>query len=328
LVEEYSGGITMKLSSIQVQDQKIVRHYDTGVILHIYYPDMWTQIVSYLSNLGEEFDLYVTVPDDVMISEKMIQTDFPKAQIFRCENRGRDIGPFLMVFSAISQLGYQFICKIHTKKSPHIPIGRDWGEDMLGKLLGSRNIILGIKKSFTEHPDWGIIAPYGHVVPWNYYWQENVTKVTELARAIGAPFENFDFCYVAGSMFWFRPEALFPILKAGIHPQDFEIEKGQVDGTLAHAIERLLGLSARFTGYKIAESDSCEVRLSEIPFQFALLIYVNGNQQQSLRMKEEKIQEIFNSKAWKFALILRRIRLMLIPINSLRERFLKFLFRG
>ena len=314
----------MDLSSIQSQDNKAIKLHDTGVILHIYYPEMWTEIASYLSNLGEEFDLFITLPNDVLISKEMIRVDFPNAQIYRCENRGRDIAPFLSVFSSISQLGYKYLCKIHTKKSPHIPIGRDWGEDMLSKLIGSSNIIQKIKKAFDEHPDWGIIAPYGHVVPWNYYWQENVAKVTELARAIGAPFENFDFCYVAGSMFWFRPESLFPIFKAGILPQDFEIEKGQVDGTLAHAIERLMGLTAYYTGYKIAESDSYDVRLSEIPFHFALLIYVQGQQQQAFKIQDE----IFKSKAWRLVLFLRRIRIWLVPMNSFRERVLRFLFPG
>ena len=52
-------------SSIQAQDIKPRKHSDTCVILHLYYPDMWNEIRSYLSNLGEQFDLFVTIPYEV-----------------------------------------------------------------------------------------------------------------------------------------------------------------------------------------------------------------------------------------------------------------------
>src|ERR687892_1682524 len=89
------------LSSIQTQDKKTLKHHDTCVVLHLYYPDMWDEIQSYLFNLGKEFDLFVTIPYEVNISVSRIRAQFPYAQIYGCENRGRDIAPFLGIFSAI-----------------------------------------------------------------------------------------------------------------------------------------------------------------------------------------------------------------------------------
>jgi len=111
------------LKLIESQENNIVKRHDTGVILHLYYPDMWNDMLSHLLNLGKQFDLFVTIPYEVDISENTIRANFPDAQIYRCENRGRDIAPFLAVFSAISKLGYKYLCKIHTKKSPHIVSG-------------------------------------------------------------------------------------------------------------------------------------------------------------------------------------------------------------
>jgi lipopolysaccharide biosynthesis protein len=82
-----------ELSSIQIQDNKTLKHSDTCVILHLYYPEMWDEIRSYLSNLGERFDLFMTIPHDVDISEHALRLQFPNAQIYRCENRA-DIEPF------------------------------------------------------------------------------------------------------------------------------------------------------------------------------------------------------------------------------------------
>ena len=359
----------MDLKLIESQENNIVKRHDTGVILHLYYPDMWNDMLSHLLNLGKQFDLFVTIPYEVDISENTIRANFPDAQIYRCENRGRDIAPFLAVFSAISKLGYKYLCKIHTKKSPHIVSGIEWQQDMLRKLLGSQKIISQIKKAFDEHADWGLIAPQGHVTPSNYFWKANTANVIKLAHSVDIPTDMIEFSFVAGSMFWFRPQSFDFLLKTGIFTQDFDLEQGQQDGTLAHAFERFFGLAANYAGYKIAESDSKEVRLSDISFQFRLLIQASQNQEQILiaqvaekeqavqslsaqvaekeqavqslsahvaekeqtvqslsaqvAEKENQLNQIFSSKAWKIALLFRRIRVILAPHNSRRARVLR-----
>jgi lipopolysaccharide biosynthesis protein len=103
----------------------------------------------------------------------------------------------------------------------------------------------------------------------------NAERVFKRARATGIPASDIDgleFSFAAGSMFWFRPQALSRLCDLALDADDFEAEDCQVDGTLAHAVERLFGLVAVHAGFKIAEIDSREARLSDVPFQLRLLM--------------------------------------------------------
>ena len=52
-----------------------------------------------------------------------------------------------------------------------------------------------------------------------------------------------------GTMFWYRPEALKPLFDLNLTEQDFPEEPLPVDGTIAHAIERLPVYIAWSQGY-------------------------------------------------------------------------------
>lgn len=240
---------------------------DTAVILHLYYPELWEEIKNYLSALKGKFDLFVTIPRQVDFSEDIILESFPQARFYRCENRGRDVAPFLAVLKAIYAQNYKYICKIHTKKSDHREDGATWRQDMLEKLIGSPKIVGNIKKALDSHPEWAIVAPKGHVVPYTFYWGSNQQNVENLAKRAGIPADNVAFSFAAGSMFWFKPEVFERLVKLDISTEDFDPEQGQVDGTLAHAIERFFGLLATHEGYQIVEASPDKIEIAADPLK-------------------------------------------------------------
>jgi lipopolysaccharide biosynthesis protein len=63
-------------------------------------------------------------------------------------------------------------------------------------------------------------------------------------------------------MFWVRPEALKPLRDLRL-AASLPLEKGILDGGLAHAVERVLSTSVVVAGYKLANSDGAQLLLNE-----------------------------------------------------------------
>ena len=55
--------------------------------------------------------------------------------------------------------------------------------------------------------------------------------------------------FPSGSMFWARTKALKRLYLLNLQYKDYPYERGQLDGTLAHAIERLLFFICEISGY-------------------------------------------------------------------------------
>jgi lipopolysaccharide biosynthesis protein/ubiquinone/menaquinone biosynthesis C-methylase UbiE len=230
-----------------------IKRHDTAVILHLFYPEMWDEIQAHLENLQDHFDLYISIPRSVEMDTAKILGRYPGTFFYRCENRGRDVAPFLSLYSAVYPLNYRYICKIHTKLSRHREDGNAWRQDLYKKLLGSPVTIQASKAILDEHAEVGVIVPQAHRLSSRVYWGKNAANVERLAHLAGIDFSGQEFGFAAGSMFWFRPRALYPLTLLPLSLDDFEVEAGQKDGTLAHAFERMFGLVPHAMGFQLTE---------------------------------------------------------------------------
>jgi lipopolysaccharide biosynthesis protein len=96
----------------------------------------------------------------------------------------------------------------------------------------------------------GLAAVEGHILPLDAYMGANKDPVDYLVTRLGLPDECIrDARFIAGSMFWARLVALRPLLDAHLGIWEFEDETGQIDGTLAHAVERMMTPVADVAGY-------------------------------------------------------------------------------
>lgn len=218
---------------------------DTAAIFHIFYPDLYEEMVETAQNLGDGCDYYVTIPEEQPELIATVSQQFPKARILHVQNRGRDILPFLEILKRILPLNYDLLIKIHTKKSLHRDDGTLWRQDVYQNLLGNPVIIAKARSAFQHDPRLGILGAEGHVLNVRFYMGGNQKIVDELiARTNLQPIQPLAFPFVASTMFWARPEVFTPLMNANITADEFPEEPLPPDGTLAHAMERFLGLLA------------------------------------------------------------------------------------
>jgi lipopolysaccharide biosynthesis protein len=246
-------------SSINTVNPLPDRHHGLAVIIHAFYPEVLPDILNYMSNYSKPFKLFITTSPDKIDAVKDCMTNYKYPHmIIMTKNKGRDVLPFLIAAKHVISQGYKYFLKIHTKKSTHRADGDHWRNDIYNKLLNP-SLADSIGEFFIKNRNVGIVGPDDHIVPMVYYWGSNKERVMDLSSRLGInPTRLMAETFVAGTMFYARFDAVLPLLNLAISADDFEEEKGQVDGTLAHAIERIFTISAVSLGMKILSTHEIE----------------------------------------------------------------------
>jgi lipopolysaccharide biosynthesis protein len=223
------------------------------VVIHAWHLDAFAELCEALASNASWRLIVTTSPDRAEDARKIVHASGLEAQVEIFENRGRDILPFLRVANRLLDEGEDVVLKLHTKKSLHRQDGDAWRRELVSRLLPDRQTDrLFLFDEFRRKPELGILAPDGHLQPISYFWGLNENNVHYLAHRLGVPVPDPGVdTFVSGSMFWMRLSALRPLLDAHLGLWEFEPEEGQVDGTMAHAVERVFALAARSAGYQV-----------------------------------------------------------------------------
>lgn len=238
-----------------IKYQKLTKSFDIAtspntklaVVLHLYYPDLWPAIKVKLKNINVPFDLFVSVQEqhkDVVLDK--VNKFHKVTNITVVPNRGRDVLPFMLLAKRISEeKQYEYLLKLHSKKSTHRDDGSVWLDSLMSELIPSdiSKIIATLEESDT-----GVIGPADHVVSLSRYMGANRDRIGTILESVSNKstvkqmLENpRKYPYFGGTMFWCRIDFLLPLLQSSMKPSDFESERGQLDGTAAHALERIFG---------------------------------------------------------------------------------------
>ena len=208
--------------------------------------------------MPKQYKLFVTTMPEHAVGIREILEDSGRIyELCVVENRGRDVLPFIRVLPKLLGQGFDLVVKVHTKKSPHRDDGALWLGDILEKLLPDEALAHAVH-AFTQDPSLGMIGPDGHFVSISSYMGANKSRVFSIGAQLGlSNSEIVEQGFFAGTMFIARTKALEPLHHLAL-AEDFEPELGQLDGTLAHALERSMALGVIATGKRVASSASPE----------------------------------------------------------------------
>lgn len=243
-----------------------------GVMVHVFYVDLWDEIETYLRNIVHPYTLLISVVDDRdlehLASRVSTLKSIQEVVIKKVENRGRDIAPFLVSFRE-EILGLDYVCHIHTKKSLFTGSDqKEWRRYLFDALLGSAGRVQSIISHLERDKALGILYPetYRGIPYWGHGWLSNKAIGSSLAQRLSISIDPQGYIdYPAGSMFWARTSALSSLFSLNLRYEDFPQESGQKDGTLQHAIERFFVLQAVASGFGYAVIlDGAEYRTSSI----------------------------------------------------------------
>lgn len=236
-----------------------------AVVCHLFHENLAVEFRRYFSNIPTAFDVFLST--DTPFKKAVIEKAFAgwnrgRVEVRVTPNRGRDVAPKLLGFRDVYDR-YELVLHLHSKQSDHASVLANWRGFLLENMLGSPEIVTSILAAFAAQPKLGMIASQ-HFEPVRHWinWGNNFPFAKALADRMGFPLEEAQTLdFPSGSMFWARSAALKPLLDLDLSYQDFAEESGQIDGTTAHAIERLyyhVCEKAGFDWIKVAQPELFE----------------------------------------------------------------------
>jgi hypothetical protein len=227
-----------------------------AMAIHVFYPESLPAILDLASPTKDVIDyLITTTPDKVeSVASCLKSCSIPSYRIYVVQNHGRDVLPFMyIILPVLVHYGYESFIKVHTKKSLHRDDGSDWGSHLISSMV-SEDSINFVRRTFSLKNDIGLLSPPGSIIPITTCLSMNVLWLAELLAEFNiSPKWALQRYFVAGSMFAGRVDLFRHLVEKSPILECYEPEAGQVDATLAHAMERFLSLFVQHQGYDLGE---------------------------------------------------------------------------
>lgn len=242
----YASAPFQTLRALRLAGARVPADLRAAVLAHVYYLELWDEILAVRATLPDGAPILVTAPPAQAARLRAMTAGVAAVEIIERPNRGRDIAPFVHALQSGALDRFDAVLKIHTKKSPHLLQGDLRRRVFFAALAGSRAASARALAWFAD-PKVGMVGPARYFRTAPIYWMDDRARVEALAARMDAPAE---LGFFEGSMFWVRPAALAPLRALDLPLEAFEAEAGQLDGTLHHAIERLIPVAVARAGYE------------------------------------------------------------------------------
>lgn len=210
-----------------------------SVHIHAYYTDELAEDLATRSLLRLARRIVVTTDTASKAAEieAIMAAQGMQAEIVLMPNRGRDILPFLNLFTPEGAANDDEIwCHIHQKKSVASTTGGDiWRRFLLRILLGEGDEISSAL-SLMAQPSTGLVAPFE---PHHVSWTQSRDLLPQFAHNLPGPLPDSPLVFPVGNMFWTRASVVRAMRDLFGPDYQWPNEPIANDGTEYHLIERL-----------------------------------------------------------------------------------------
>lgn len=230
---------------------------DVAIIAYIYYEDTVEQYLKYIKSIPDEVMVFLISSNEKTL-EILIQFALNKKniQVIKKRNRGRDISALLISSREVFQK-YTYVCFIHDKKAKSKEDQKRidfWIENLWDNTLKSAGYIKNILQVLEDNLNVGLLVP---PEPYIYmqsrmFWYTEYERTKILANELGLTNTIIEEEYppiTLGTVFWCRTCAMKKLFNKQWKFEDFVDEPMPGEGTVSHAVERVLAYLAQDAGY-------------------------------------------------------------------------------
>lgn len=254
-----------------------------AVIIHVYYDDILDKVAHFAVNIPKWIDIYITTSVETnirKIDKVFASLGITGFQIIRVQNRGRDCSALFVGCRQIVKK-YEYICFLHDKKTSgnngSYPVGERFMDSIFENLLVSEAYICNILELFEKNPFLGIAAApvpvHGQYFclkddAWTCCFDETLKLADKVGEAIKIDKKKPPF--ILSTSFWCRTQALETLWNFAFKYDDFCGEPMPEDGTISHAIERIIPYIAQKKGFYsaiIMNTQNASLQVSNLDYQ-------------------------------------------------------------
>ena len=307
---------------------------DAVIVSHLYYADLMPVCVEYLCHAPQEIKLVVTTnsADKKSLVEDLFRRKNRACEVRQVSARGRDLSALYVGCSDLFEK-YKYVCFIHDKKSVRegTPImqGEAFFKLLWDNILASETYIKNTLATFEKNPLLGVLAPpqpyngeYLEIFFAANFWTTELlfNTTASLAEKLNIPTSFLDIKKAPpaiGSVFWCRTEAVKKLTAAAWKVEDFPAEPMPNDGTISHALERILPYVAQDAGFFTGQVMTDKFACNEVE-NFACLAKM---------FHDSPFKNVSSLTAWVKRVVPRRYWFLLKPLKNVVERCFKILKR-
>jgi len=246
IISNPSNPISIDMKHEKLRD--VAYKYNVGVVVHVYYAELWDEIYEYLNNISHGYTLYITTTKDLYEKVKALKMPNVKVEIYTYDNIGYDIYPFLQITKILERDNIDVFCKLHTKRGDK-HTGKDWKLELINPLIGTNSIFSGAVSAFEKNSNLYMVGSSSFYKSIEYLLMNNKEDITNLANAAHLDINKvLSYGFFAGTMFWGRLSHYTELLanidvQILLSKQNNKSTISNSDGTLWHALERFLGVA-------------------------------------------------------------------------------------